>query len=99
MTGQEIMYAVLFILTLFGSVSGVWWRIEGKVKGAEDRADKAREDLSIHKLHVAEFYVTKAGMHEQTLALTRMIDAIGNKIDGLNERLDRVIENRPASRR
>ncbi len=90
---------VVFIITVFGAVSGVWWRVESKVKGAEDKADKAAGDLASYKTHVAETFATKAGLQEQTAQLLRAIEGVGNRIDGLHERLDRVFEQRTTGRR
>lgn len=93
------MYAVMFMFTIFGGVSGVWWRIEGKLKAVEDKADRAREELAEYKLAVANNYVTKSGMQEQTVLLMRTIESVSDKIDRITERLDRVIEQRPTSAR
>jgi hypothetical protein len=62
-------------------------------------ANLAREELAAHKLHAAEVFATKAGMQEQTAQLLRAIEGVGNRIDGLHERLDRAFETRPAARR
>lgn len=110
MTGAEIMYAVLFFLTVSGALWAIWWRIEGKidrvkadvqtsVASANALAAMAREELSAHKLHTAETYVTKQGMQEQTSQLLRAIENIGNRLDGLNERLDRAFDHPPTPRR
>lgn len=99
MTGAEIMAAVSFFVGLLGFVAGIWWRIEGKVKVAEDKAGKVAEDLAAHKLHTSEHYATKAGLQEQTAQLLRAIEGVGNRIDGVHERLDRVFEQRTTGRR
>ena len=83
-----------FVIMVTGAVSGIWWRIEGKVKGAEDKADKANADLAAHKLHVAEAYATKAGLSEQTAQIMKAIDTVGTKIDRTNERLDNLMSAR-----
>lgn len=86
------MKAVLFFLTVAGAGWGIWWRIEAKTKVAEDKASKITEDLADFKLRVAETYATKAGMEAQTAQLLRAIESVGNRIDGLHERLDRAFE-------
>lgn len=83
-----------FVLAVMGAVSGIWWRIEGKIKGVEDKADKATADLAAHKLHVAEAYATKAGLSEQTAQIMKAIDTVGVKIDRTNERLDNLMSAR-----
>ncbi|MGG7534694.1 hypothetical protein [Rhizobium sp. 12,4] len=95
MTGPEIMAVVGFFVMLAGAGWRVWARVEAKVKIAEDKADKVANDLAAHKLHTAESYVTKAGMQEQTSQIMKAIEGVGNRIDGLNERLDRFYENQP----
>lgn len=98
MSADQIMGAVAFFVLVSGALWGIWWRIEGKVKVAEDKADKAQQDLAAHKLHAAETFATKAGMQEQTAQLLRAIEGVGNRIDGLHERLDRAFERQPTRR-
>ncbi|WP_246646914.1 hypothetical protein [Rhizobium laguerreae] len=97
------MKVILLFLTVSGAGWAIWWKIDGRVKegeranetrikAAEDKADKAAADLSAHKLHSAETFATKAGMQEQTAQLLRAIEGVGNRIDGLHERLDRAFE-------
>lgn len=104
MTGPEIMYAILFFSAISGALWAVWWRIEGKVDRAKEealrRADAAQQrvdvlsvELAAHRLHTAETYVTKAGMTEQTNQIMRAIEGVGNRIDGMSERLDRAFEH------
>lgn len=83
-----------FIILVMGAVSGIWWRIEGKVGNAENKADKAHADLAAHKLHVAEAYATKAGLSEQTSQIMKAFDSLGAKIDRTNERLDNLMSAR-----
>ena len=92
MTGGEIMAVVGFFLTVAGAAAAVWWRIEGKVKVAEDKADKVNDALAAHKLHVAETYTTKAGLAEQTSQIMRAIEGVIARIDGLSDRFDRIVE-------
>lgn len=89
---------VSFILMVIGAISAVWWRVEGKVKVAEDKAGKVADDLAAHKLHAAETFATKAGMQEQTTQIMRAIEGVGNRIDGVHERLDRMYENQAKPR-
>lgn len=100
---------VLFMLTVFGAIGGVWKYIDSKIKEASKEAGTAisaasalatltRQELQEHKLHTAETYVTKAGMQEQTNQIMRSIEAIGDKIDKVNERIDRVFESKTAPR-
>lgn len=92
MTGPEIMAVVGFILMLFGAVFAVWRYIDGKLVSLRSSQEVAALALQEHRLHVAETYATKAGMQEQTAQLLRAIEGVGNRIDGLHERLDRAFE-------
>ncbi|KRA58155.1 hypothetical protein [Rhizobium sp. Root651] len=109
MTGAEIMAVVGFFVMLFGFIFGLWKYIDAKISAAKTEASSAasaagamaslaREELAQHKTHVAETYATKAGMHEQTTQLLRAIEGVGNRIESINERLDRAFENQPRPR-
>jgi uncharacterized protein YpmB len=104
MTGAEIMGVVGFFVMLLGAISGVWWRIEGRVDRAKSEAvQKATEaaleaasvraDLAAHKLHVAEHYITKAGMRETRDEIMDAIHGVKTAVDHMVVRVDRVVEN------
>ncbi|CDM59913.1 hypothetical protein [Rhizobium favelukesii] len=98
MTPEEIMKVVLFFLTVAGSGWAIWWRIEGKV--AENRKDieKVAETLASHKLHVAEQYVSKAGLRETTDQIMEAISGVKAAVDNMTLRVDRIVENQSNSR-
>ncbi|MGO6737109.1 hypothetical protein ACCS71_17315 [Rhizobium ruizarguesonis] len=112
MTPEQLMGAILFFVTLLGAISGVWWRIEGRVDRAKAEAvQKATEaaveaasvraDLAAHKLHCAEIFATKQGMQEQTAQLLRAIEGVKTAVDHMTARVDRIVENqvkRPTTR-
>jgi len=85
MTGAELMTVVGFMLTIFGAIGGFWFKLNGGI-------ERNRSDLAAHKLHVAETYVTKAGMSEQTAQIMKAIDNVGAKIDRTNDRLDGLMQ-------
>lgn len=99
MTGGEIMAVVVFGLTLFGAVTTAFWRMWGLIKDAGGKGETAQRELLDHKLHVAETYVTKAGLSEQTASLMKAIDSVGAKIDYTNGRLDAFMQPKPRSTR
>ncbi|HEU4986849.1 MAG TPA: hypothetical protein VFT89_07270 [Rhizobiaceae bacterium] len=87
----------------------IWWRIEARVNEARReaglKADAAatlaqliERQLAEHKLHVAETYITKAGLRESTEQLVTGMNGILERVDRLNERLDRVIESRETAK-
>lgn len=98
MTGAEFMAVGGFVIVLFGALFGVWKYVDGKLSAVRDTAEKTQRELAAHKLHAAETFATKSGMAEQTNQLLRAIESIGNRIDAISERLDRVFEQRPARR-
>ncbi len=109
MTGSEIMAVVGFFVMLFGALSGIWWRIEGRVEKAKVEASTiaatanalaslTRQELAEHKLHTAETYVTKQGLSEQTQSLLRAIESLGTRIDSIGERIDNIIVSRSIRR-
>ncbi|MGX5719454.1 hypothetical protein [Shinella zoogloeoides] len=98
MTGSEIMAVVGFFLTVFGSAFVVWKYLDGKLTTARKETGAVERDLAAHRIHVAETYVTKAGMSEQTAQIMKALDSVGAKIDRTNERLDSLMQPRPAGR-
>lgn len=99
MTGAEIMAAVSFFVGLLGFVAGIWWRIEGKVRVAEDKADKVAADLAAQRLHVAETYITKQGMREATESIMEAISGVKTAVDHMTLRVDRIVENQASKPR
>ncbi len=87
-----------FIIMVFGAVSGVWWRIESKVKVAEDKADRVAADLAAQKLHTAEHYVSKQGLRETHEQLMAAIGGVKDAVDQMTLRVDRIVENQPKAR-
>lgn len=95
---------VAFLIIVIGAVAGIWWRIEGAISKAKGEAltqaqaaaalaTLAQSQLAEHKLHVAETYVTKAGLRESTEQVIAAVHAVKADVHGLNERIDRIIEN------
>lgn len=104
-----IVQIIGVVLTLLGFVIAGFWRVWGLIKDvrteAAARAEAAvalstlsRDELSAHRLHVAETYVTKAGMTEQTDRIMRSLEGVADKIDRTNERLDSLMLQKPTPR-
>lgn len=53
-----------------------------------------RDELHQHQLYTAETYATKIGMEAQTSQIMTAIGGLGDRLEGLNRRLDRVFETR-----
>lgn len=95
MTGAEIMAVALFILSVIGAVAGFWWRVESKVKGAEDKADMAMTKISDLRIHVAEEYTTKAGLREVKDEIMDAIHGVKGAVDHLGGRIDSMYQGGP----
>ncbi len=101
---------VSFVVFILGAVAAAWWRVEGVVRVAKDEsmsaarsaaaeAAKVGEKLATYKTHVAETYLTKAGLREQMEPLFDAVKGISGQVQHMNERLDRVIEGQPTARK
>lgn len=84
----EIVSAMLVVL---GALSGVWWRVEGMIR-------KNTDDLAAYRTHVAESYVTKSGMAEQTAQIMSAINGVSGKLDHLTGRIDALYAPKPITR-
>lgn len=98
MSGAEIMGVILFGVSILGALFG-WWRyVESKITKAADKADKVAEDLAEHKLHIAQTYITKAGMRETRDEIMEAIHGVKTAVDHMALRVDRVVENQSKPR-
>lgn len=97
-----------FLVMIVGVISGAWWRIEAVVRAARGDAmsaanlaatkvDIVSDSLAELRLHVAETYVSKSGLREQTEQIMGAIKDVAGSLAHLNERIDRVIENGPVA--
>jgi hypothetical protein len=97
-----------FLIALIGMGFGFWKYFEGKIERTRSDAnlavgavkmkvDENAKELATYQRHVAESYVTKAGMQEQTMQILKAIDGMSGKLDHLNGRIDGLMK--PASTR
>lgn len=91
-TWEQVAFFVALFVGVVGFVSGVWWRVEGKITGAKERAEKVSNDLSAYKLHVAESYVTKSGMRELKDEILGAVSGIRDDVRHLATRIDTMHE-------
>lgn len=109
MSPVELGAAIGFFLTVSGALWGIWWRIDAQIKAsrqdamlraeaAYQLATMARQEVQELRLDVATNYATKHGMHEQTTQMLRAIESVASRIDGLTERLDNILLQRPLPR-
>ena len=106
MSGAEIMAVGGFFIMLFGFIFGLWKYVDGKIGKVKDDsaagiaastavAALAREELAAHRLHVAETYITKAGMRETTEQIMEAISGVKQAVDHMTVRVDRIVESQP----
>lgn len=88
---------VSFGVMVFGALAGIWWKVDSKIQAAEDAAASVGRSLDAHRLHVAETYLTKAGLREQMEPLFDAVKGVSGQVQNMNERLDRVIEGRASA--
>lgn len=61
---------------------------------AEAKATLAREELATYKTHVAETYISKAGHRETTEQIMGAISSVKTAVEGTNQRIDRLFDDR-----
>lgn len=99
------MAAVGFFILVSGTLWGIWWKIDGAIQRSKQdalqaaqlaaaKADILASSLAEHRLHVAEVYVSKQGLREQTEQIMAAIKGVSDTLAHVTERLDRVIEGR-----
>ena len=98
MTGTELMAVIGFAVMVFGAFFALWRYVESKISTAKDKADQVERDLAAHRLHTAETYITKAGMHEATQSIMIAIHAVKEAVDNMTARVDRIVDGQPQRR-
>lgn len=99
-----------FVFLVCGVAAAAWFRVEASMRALKAdmtvaigavsaRAELTAAHLHEHKLHVAETYVSKAGLREQTDRIMGAIEAIGGQVKHVSDRLDRFIEGHPTTAR
>jgi Tfp pilus assembly protein PilF len=86
------------LVALVGLILTIWWKVEGKISAASDKAEAAQRDLAAHKLHVATHYVSKEGHREATQQIMEAISGVKSAVDAMTLRIDRVVEGQPKAR-
>ncbi len=111
MTIDTALNLPTLLTILISVVGAVTWlvRLEGRVggnakdvKSVNDRLDALhglvvlnQNQLAEYKTHVAEHYVTKQGMSEQTDRLMKAVNDVGSRIDAIGSRIDHFYANPP----
>lgn len=82
---------VLFFITVAGVIGGVWWRVEARIEAAKAMAAQATAELAEYKTHVAETYITKEGLREQTAQVMSGLNELKASITGVHNRIDSIL--------
>lgn len=82
---------------LAGLITGVWWRVESRIEAAKALAAKAASELAEYKTHVAETYITKEGLREQTGQVMAGIGELKASITSVHGRIDSIMINQKHS--
>lgn len=96
-----------FVLFICAAAAGAWFRVESSLRAVKAelesrmvpigmRAELTSAQLSEHKLHVAQTYVSREGLREQMEPLFAAVKDVGGQVRHMNERLDRVIDGSTA---
>jgi len=80
------------LVGLAGLILTIWWKVEGKINAAAERAEKVERDLAEHKLHVATHYSTKSGMKEIKDEILGAVSGIRDDVRHLATRIDTMHE-------
>lgn len=92
MSDNWIAYVGPFV-ALAGLVLTIWWKVEGKISDAKDKADSTDRDLAAYKLHVSETYSTKSGMKEIKDEILGAVSGIRDDVRHLATRIDTMHES------
>lgn len=99
---------IIFAITVFGAFVGLWARIENAITKAKTEAltqasaaaalaSLVQSQLAEHKLHVAETYITKAGMRETRDEIMGGVKGLNERLDQMNQRMDMIVHERVAA--
>ena len=75
------------IAVVVGLAAGGWRLLNNSIS-------RVRDELTDYRLHIAEHYVTKRGLTEQTVQIMAAIGGLDDSFKQLNQRIDRLLEKR-----
>jgi hypothetical protein len=79
-------------VALAGLVLTIWWKVEGRINSAAEKADSTDRNLAAYKLHVSETYSTKSGTREIRDEILGAVSGIRDDIRHLASRIDTMHE-------
>lgn len=109
-TWSALWGVIAAIAAIVVACFAIWWRIEGKIAASKQsaylkcdaasaKADLTATQLAEYKTHVAETYVSKAGHRESTEQIMGAINSVKSAVEGTNQRIDRMFDDRAPNRR
>ncbi len=92
-----------FGVALIGLLGTAWWRITVMIKdaraetataaaGAHAEAVAVRQELALHRLHVAEQYVPNSAFVRVTDQIMEAIGGVKDSLDQMRVRIDRAFD-------
>ena len=110
LTGDITWGDITTVAAIVAAAFAVWWRIESRADQVGDDAEKsantahaaaslALTQLAEYKTHVAETYITKAGLREFRDDVMTGVRDVKGSVSTLHERMDRFIEGDKMTRK
>lgn len=93
-----IVGVVTWLVRIEGRVAATTKEIvdaERKIDGIHALTLLTQNQLAEYKTHVAEHYVTKQGMSEQTDRLMKAVNDVGQRVESIGSRIDNFYANPP----
>ena len=92
-----------FAVALLGLIATGWWRIMLMIKEARNETAEAaqaasaeaalvRQELALHRLHVAEQYVPNSAFARVTDQIMEAIGGVKDSVDQMRARIDRAFD-------
>jgi predicted nucleic acid-binding Zn-ribbon protein len=90
-TVEVLKYALGLIQLL---MSAWCWHMYNEIGKAKEATSKLEKELSDHKLHTSETYMTKTELSRAFDAIARSIEVLGQSMEARFERLDQKLDRK-----
>ena len=100
MSGAITWNDILTLITIVGSVGGMWWflqsQITANIKALDEYKLLVSENLDDYKLLVSEKYIKSESLQKLEERLLASEARMIASIDTLSDRIDRLVDRLPA---
>ena len=79
---------VLFFVTVSGTLAGLWWRVEARIRAAERRAEAVERALNSYKLEVEQRFAQRGALKDTEARLIKEIDGLRDDLKGVARALN-----------